>query len=80
MSAELHIDWTRCDGHGACVDLLPELLGRDEWGYPVPLDALTVAAGLREHAEHAVEVCPVLALSIRRDQVRQHTSRGRRTR
>ena len=21
----LHVDWTRCDGHGACAELLPEL-------------------------------------------------------
>jgi hypothetical protein len=31
----LHVDWTRCDGHGLCADLLPEVLIRDEWGYPV---------------------------------------------
>ena len=31
----LHVDWTRCDGRGLCTELLPELLERDEWGYPV---------------------------------------------
>ena len=31
----LHIDWTACDGRGLCTEILPELLGRDEWGYPI---------------------------------------------
>ena len=36
MSAvRVHVDWTRCDGHGACAELLPELLESDEWGYPL---------------------------------------------
>jgi ferredoxin len=64
VSAELHIDWTRCDGHGSCTELLPELLGRDEWGFPVPGPSLRVSRELRSHAEHAVEVCPMLALRI----------------
>jgi ferredoxin len=33
MSA-LNIDWTACEGRGLCVDLLPELLESDPWGYP----------------------------------------------
>ena len=31
----VHVDWTRCDGHGACAELLPELLDTDEWGFPL---------------------------------------------
>src|SRR4029078_12992457 len=34
----LHIDWTRCHGRGLCTELLPRLLGRDDWGYPVARD------------------------------------------
>ena len=60
----LHIDWTRCDGHGLCAELLPELLDRDEWGYPVPRAALDLDRRLLEHAEHAVGACPLLALKI----------------
>jgi ferredoxin len=63
----LHVDWTACDGRGACVELLPELLGRDEWGYPVPRDGSrepVVPAPLTKHAERAVDACPVLALRL----------------
>jgi ferredoxin len=29
MSAALDIDWTRCDGHGLCAELLPHRITRD---------------------------------------------------
>ncbi len=65
--SRLHVDWTRCDGHGLCADLLPELLTRDEWGFPLPSRAdasLEVAPSVRPHAERAVELCPLLALTL----------------
>lgn len=69
----LHVDWTRCDGHGSCVELLPELLEADEWGYPIVRPGLTgsaredvpVPAGLEEHARAAVAACPLMALRLR---------------
>jgi ferredoxin len=35
MDTRLTIDWTACEGRGWCVELLPEILTRDPWGYPV---------------------------------------------
>jgi NADH:ubiquinone oxidoreductase subunit F (NADH-binding)/ferredoxin len=66
-AGRLHIDWTACDGRGLCAELLPELLDRDEWGYPVPRDGSrepAVPPHLRAHAERAVARCPVLALRL----------------
>jgi ferredoxin len=65
----LHIDWTACDGRGLCTELLPELLDRDEWGYPVTRDGrptrdIEVPPELRRPAERAVKICPRLALTI----------------
>jgi len=63
----LHVDWTRCDGHGSCAELLPELLSADPWGYPVARDGSVdpvVPRPLVEHARHAVAACPLLALSL----------------
>ena len=64
----LHVDWTRCDGHGLCADLLPEVLTRDEWGFPVALEGDTrdvaVAEGLTGYARRAVDMCPLLALRL----------------
>jgi len=66
--SRLHVDWTRCDGHGLCADLLPEVLTRDEWGYPLPRDPdnrrLRVDDSLLPHLRRAVELCPALALRL----------------
>jgi ferredoxin len=63
----LHIDWTACDGRGLCVELLPELLDRDQWGFPRARDGArdpAIPPPLRAHAQRAVASCPMLALSL----------------
>ncbi len=67
MSAELKVDWTRCDARGLCLELLPELLRGDDWGYPMTTgteSAVLVPLALLEHAETAVRECPRLALRL----------------
>jgi ferredoxin len=74
-TTRLHIDWTACDGRGLCAELLPHLIGRDEWGYPV---ALVGAAAERSDipigvadlaaADEAVALCPLVALRLRMDE------------
>ena len=64
MSARIVIDWTRCDAHGLCAELLPEVVELDDWGYPVLTDRGHIADDLHEHALHAVSVCPQLALLL----------------
>jgi ferredoxin len=66
-ATRLHIDWTACAGRGLCTELLPELLDRDEWGYPLPRDGSrepSVPAMLGRHARRAVDQCPRLALRL----------------
>ena len=65
MGDVLQIDRIRCDGHGLCAELLPELIRLDDWGYPI-INAGTVPASLIEHARRAVGTCPVLALRLAR--------------
>ena len=64
----LHIDWTACDGRGLCVELVPELLDRDEWGYPIPRlpRGAPVPEALAEAAHDAVASCPKRALRLLR--------------
>lgn len=59
----LVVDWTRCDAHGLCHELLPERVELDDWGYPV-VEAGELPTRLRTHAEHAVAACPQLALRL----------------
>ncbi len=65
MGETMQIDRIRCDGHGLCAELLPELITLDDWGYPI-IKAGTLAASLVEHARRAVDACPVLALRLAR--------------
>jgi ferredoxin len=65
MSEQLKVDMIACDGHGVCAELVPELIGLDEWGYPILADA-AVPRELRKHARKAVALCPKLALTLAR--------------
>ena len=62
-AAVLAVDRIRCEGHGVCGELLPELIDLDEWGYPI-VDARPVPPGLHDLADRAVRACPVLALRL----------------
>jgi ferredoxin len=61
--AQVVVDWTACDGRGLCAELLPELISRDEWGFPLISDP-AVPAVLHDHAERAIAACPRLALRL----------------
>lgn len=72
-AARLHIDWTLCDGRGLCTELLPDQLGRDEWGYPLARSAdpaersdVPVPAGQLDAAVDTVALCPRQALRLER--------------
>jgi ferredoxin len=69
MTERLHVDWIACEGRGTCLELLPELLEPDDWGYPRGRDgeaAPAVPAASRPYAVQAVRECPRLALQLRR--------------
>ena len=58
----LSVDWTRCEGHGLCAALAPELIGLDPWGYPIVADEVPAdRAGL---ARRATRICPAMALRL----------------
>jgi ferredoxin len=64
MSAQrIHVNMIECDGHGMCAELVPELIGLDEWGYPITSSA-PVPEHLSKHAKRAVNLCPMLALKL----------------
>ena len=46
----LGVDWSVCDGRGWCVELLPELLVQDRWGYPLAQSGAERAAAARDGA------------------------------
>ena len=63
----LHIDWTTCEGRGLCTELLPTLLTRDEWGYPLAYDRRRephIPTELESDAQRAVKLCPKASLRL----------------
>lgn len=59
----LVVDWIKCDAHGLCAELLPEMIELDDWGYPI-VSRDAVPRGLEAHARRAVRACPTLALIL----------------
>jgi len=49
MAEQLLVNPIDCEGHGACAELLPEMITIDEWGYPI-IDPRPLPPGLERHA------------------------------
>lgn len=60
---QLTVDWSRCDGHGVCALVVPDLLRLDADGFPI-ISKTSVPDWLEEDARHAVAMCPALALRL----------------
>ena len=66
-AAALAVDWTRCDGHGLCAQLLPSRIALDEWGFPIlpeqPLDPRVHLGGRSQWREGQQACVEGLALA-----------------
>lgn len=60
---ELRVNPIACEAHGLCIELLPELISADPWGYPV-IQPGPVPPRLHALARRAVADCPTLALLL----------------
>jgi ferredoxin len=65
MADRLLVNPIACEGHGACAELLPEMITIDEWGFPI-IDPRPLPPGMERDARKAVSACPTLALRLRR--------------
>jgi len=63
----VRVDDDRCEGHGRCYALAPELFEPDEIGNAVVVGDGTVPAGLEEQARLAAANCPELAVILEED-------------
>ena len=61
---KVQISPDRCQGHGRCYDLAPELFGDDDEGYGTVRSDGTVPPGQEEDARRAVSNCPERAIEI----------------
>ncbi|ARX83440.1 oxidoreductase [Streptomyces alboflavus] len=60
---KLAVDWTLCQGHGLCADIVPELIQLGPDGFPAVAEA-AVPRYSEARAQRAVRRCPALALRI----------------
>jgi ferredoxin len=72
---QLIVDWVRCEGHGLCAHLVPELIHLDKTGYPVVLP-IPVPPWLEKDAQQAVQMCPALALRLDTDPKKRGKGKG----
>jgi ferredoxin len=67
MSVRIRVNPIACDAHGLCVELLPELIRLDDWGYPI-VDESEVPPELVGLARMAADRCPTLALLVEKER------------
>jgi ferredoxin len=61
---KIHIDEARCEGHGRCYALAPELVEADDIGNGHEIGDGTVPPDLERKAELAAANCPERAVII----------------
>ncbi|MEU5878816.1 ferredoxin [Spirillospora sp. NPDC047279] len=61
---KVQIDQARCQGHGRCYDLAPEVFGEDEEGYGTVLGDGLVPPDGADDARRAVVNCPERAIDL----------------
>jgi ferredoxin len=61
---KVRIDSEKCQGHGRCYDLAPDLFGDDEEGFGQVLGDGTVSPDNERQANLAVANCPERAIEI----------------
>ena len=61
---KLQIDSARCQGHGRCYDLAPDLFGDDDEGFGKVLGDGVVPPGKDREARLAVANCPERAIDL----------------
>jgi ferredoxin len=71
---ELAIDRIKCDGRGLCAEILPERIRLDSWGYPIVTPG-PIPGHLVGLAQRAVDDCPVLAIALRRVEIKRQRER-----
>lgn len=61
---KVHVDQEKCQGHGRCYALAPEVFEPDDIGNGVEIGDGTVPPDLRDAARRAVENCPEQAIVL----------------
>jgi len=66
----MHVDPILCVGHGLCSEMFPEMIGLDDWGFPI-ISPDPVPRHLAKRASRTRSACPALALRLDRNPDRR---------
>jgi ferredoxin len=61
---KVHVDQAKCQGHGRCYALAPQVFEPDDIGNGVEVGDGTVPPELEESARLAVDNCPEQAITL----------------
>ena len=64
MRVVVHVDPTRCRGHGICALMFTQGLELDRWGYGRPLEDIPEGRRSLAQAKRAQNACPNGAISF----------------
>ena len=64
VERRLRVNPTLCTGYGYCAEIVPELIGVDDWGYPIVSREPIPDDRRLSLARKAVATCPRLALVV----------------
>ena len=64
MRVVVHIDPTRCRGHGICALMFGDAIELDRWGFGRPVDAELEGRRRLRQARRAARACPNGAISF----------------
>lgn len=67
MTAQVHVDQDRCQGHNRCYSLAPELFEIDDLGMASEKGTGEVPPELLDKARRAVANCPEYAVTLSGD-------------
>ena len=78
MKVVVHVDPTRCRGHGICALFFAEGLELDRWGFSRPSESAPEGRRSVAQARRAVRACPNGAISFTVDDVELRRGMSRR--
>lgn len=61
---KVHVDPSKCQGHGRCYDLAPQFFASDEEGYGAEINGGVIPAGSEHEAQVAAMNCPEMAIDV----------------
>ena len=64
VARKLRVNPILCTGYAYCSEIVPELIGVDDWGFPIVSEKTIESDDLLGLAHRAVATCPRLALLI----------------